>query len=381
MSSKRYLKDLKICNNLFIDMATVSIYEKFPKENIHVNDDYTSAIHPILLSDTLIRIGNVCENGLVTGLAVNDGKAQSITNKQLFYQPNIIGGEVPVDYVVELYSTYNAILQTPKEEYETIETPVLYAIDYDCAQGTGHSYDFFFYLMYCYKELKLSCPLVVPKTEQYYINLLYDLLEKYYNIRLIRLESNKTYFCHQVICMRAYVNVFFPSVKNFINETMITPILEKFKDRPTYPIVAKLKVSPKHSVYTQGTIFQPTELFSRFCKENNVLLLDETFSEEEKIYYLNKANTILVTWGSIYYINIDYYLRDTNNKFISILFHKRIMPERRFITQHPFTRTIHQSTANSIQDNIYNTMTLNGEIIDNMESLDEFVEKTILKKL
>jgi hypothetical protein len=301
-------------------------------------------------------------------------------NRQFFYIPEILHGCCGIDYSRELRATYESILQSNKETQETITTPVFYFMDYDSANGTGHTYDVLFYLLYMYKSFNLNCPIVIPNSKNRYFRSFINLLRAYYNIEFLELEYGKTYCFETVYFVRTYLNLFFPEVKLFLNETLIEPILKKYKDKPSYETVARLKLRPKGVVIKPQAIFDVSDEFTLECKNHSIFFIEEDIPEDLKIYYINKAKTILVCWGSIYYIYIDYYLKSTEDKFISVLFHKYMMPERHSLIgstgriyqqMYHCDRNIHQ---------IYNSLSFEGEVIDTIETLNEYLARSSLFK-
>lgn len=380
-SFKAFIGHLNLNRLNCLDM--VSIYTAFPRKAIEVNDNYSGEILPQCLNNVRFRVEKSSENNFITSVGVCNGKAQSITNKQLHYVPEIIGGVSGHYYGKELYATYQNILETSDENTIAISTPVFYFMDFESVQGTGHSHDLSFYLLYYYKKYNLSYPLLIPNTTQHYMNTLYKLLEDYYGVTFIRVDYNQTYQIDSLYCLRSYLNVFLKDVKEFINTTLIDPILEKFKDEPSHTLIGKIKINKSKIAHTVNlpTVFEETQMFSDFCESKQIFLFDDNLSEELKIYYLNKADYLLLGWGSIYYIYLDYYLRSTENKFISVLFHKNYMPERRFLIQDNSIYGYRQCTVDNNIDNVYNMIKFKGEVIDNLESLDDYVNQTILKTL
>jgi hypothetical protein len=357
----------------------VSVYTKIPITDILVTDDYSGEERLHILTDLQIGISKSSELGFLACAGVKDGKIQSITNKQLFYIPTILQGMIGTEHGNDLKNVVQTLVNTNKDSHIYIETPVFYFMDYESLQGTGHSYDLCFYLLYMYKKLNLSCPLLIPDTDHPFMNTLYGLLEKYCGVSFLRIKFNCPYLFSKVFCVRTYLNILFPEVKEFVSSFLIQPILEAHSHLPTFHTVARMKILPKEKVLTQTTIFQESATYTQYCEENKILLLDDKVTEEEKIYYLNNAKRIMVCWGSIYYIYIHYYLVSAHNRFLSVIFHNGIMPERRFLTITP--SGIHQNCIVPIPNNLYHTFSFYGEVLDNISTLEEVVEKSILKNI
>jgi hypothetical protein len=359
----------------------VSIYEHIPKEIIHINDDYTNPPQVQILTDLFFQVGILSDNNFLTNIGVKDGKIQSILNKTLYFLPEKLGYLTGVPYAQKLLKSYQEILTVENEAIQTITEPVFYFMDYDSCIATGETYDILFYLLFHYKKKGLSIPLVIPDSTNKYFRSFCSLLEKWYGVSFYRLQYDKVYKFSSLYCIRTYQNIFFHEVKNFINETLINPIVEKYKDTEYYTTVGKIKIKNNSQVQRPQSTFEPNELLTVFCKEKNIYLFPEDVSEELKIYYLNKAKNIIVSWGSIYYIYINYYLANAHEKFISVLFHKEMMPER--YSLYSENNMIHQRMRHCDQsiDQVYNNFHFRGEVIDNLDSLDVYIDKTALKEI
>ena len=127
--------------------------------------------------------------------------------------------------------------------------------------------------------------------------------------------------------------------------------------------------------------------FLEFCFNKNIFDLNGVDDNEElKIYLLNKAKIIIINWGSTYYININYYLYDTKDKFISIIFHKNILPEMDQVsckneiifqnTNYIKFLNVDKSIHENVKNSVYNNWNFKGEIIDNIINIDEYILRT-----
>lgn len=364
--------------SLCLDM--VSIYEGFVKELIHVNDDYSGDIKIHCIENCLFHVSVSSELHFLTNVATVDGKIQSISNKQFYYLPEKLNASCGRLYLEDLKQSYLTILETPKNTIPHIPTPLFYFMDYESVNGTVHSYDILFYLMYVYKKSGLTCPLLIPKSTNVYFQNAKAMFEKYYDVCFYEIEMNQVYSFSKIFFVRTYLNTFFIEVKSFINETLIDPILEAHKDVPFYDTVARVKMKPKEQVFTIQSVFEESDIFSSFCKEHSIFLMPEDLSEELKIYYINKAKYSIITWGSIFYIFIDYYRKSTEDLYVSVIFHKHMMSQRCFIQTFPqYHRQIMYLCDQSVAQ-VYNTLHFRGEIIEDLDSLDAFVQITSLKE-
>ena len=125
--------------------------------------------------------------------------------------------------------------------------------------------------------------------------------------------------------------------------------------------------------------FEKTKLLEIFLSDKNIFDLNKIDDNEElKIFLLNKAKKIRVAWGSIYFIYINYYLHDTNNKVISVIFHKNILPECDQIANENkiCSQNVNYIRHLQIKNNVYDNWKFEGEIISNITSIDEYILQT-----
>jgi hypothetical protein len=354
----------------------VSIYDVFSKDRIEINDDYTGDIKLHTLHNVTFQAKQTDDYNFLACLGMVDSKIQSILNKQFYYIPEVFKGFCGVDYSRSLREIYESITTSAVETHQDIITPVFYFMDYESTNGSGHTHDILFYLIYMYKKFHLTCPIVIPKSTNKHYRSLIHLLQTYYNVDFMEIEYGKTYHFKTIFCTRTYLNIFYLEVKSFIHDTLIQPILLKYKDHPYHTSIAKVKIKQQKMFLTPQATFDYSESFENECKETSVYLFDDDLPEDLKIYYLNNASNILVSWGSIYYIYICYYLSTTEKKFISVLFHPVMMPERGslFSNNGVYYQQMFHATRNIQQ--VYNTLRFEGEVIDNTASLEEYIMRS-----
>jgi hypothetical protein len=140
---------------------------------------------------------------------------------------------------------------------------------------------------------------------------------------------------------------------------------------PTSEYVARIKSSTASTTRSSDTTFKLTDSFFSYCQKNKVCILDTDLPEDLKIYYLNKASKIIVCWGSIFYIYIDYYLMSTENKYIKVLYHKNIMSERKFLLSLGNSTYMQTMLGDSpVFNQVYTTLRFKGDIVEDLTSLD-----------
>jgi hypothetical protein len=361
---------------------TEQVFNYFNIDDIIFVDDYKNLIKLHEFENIKFRSEISHFKNFQTPLGVNeDNKIISITNKQLSFLIqeffHYIGGE----YGEDLKTTYQNIINSDIKNMEVIDESVFLFFDYESVNGTVHSYDLIFYLLYHYLSFNLNCKLLVVESDNKYYNLLLELIKKYFNVEYLFIKNNKTYFCKNLKCIRSYINIFFNEVKEFVNNKLIIPIIKKYEKIPKkyYETVIKIKYTDKSNLNSHYS-YDKTENFANFMTINNILDLNNIEDEELKIYYLNKANNIIISWGSTYYININYYLINTKDKFISLLYHPNIMSEAEFIINKGdyYLQYMPEYFTNNCVDQVYNKWTFYGEIFHNIDDLEMFITNTKL---
>jgi hypothetical protein len=361
-------------------MSEIFNYISYDKV-IHI-DDYNKNQLIYNFSDVIFRTHISSHMSFFTPLGVFNNKIISLTNKQFSFlfqkYNNFLGNE----YATELKNTYDKIQTNIIDNILTIDEPVFQFFDYESVNGTGHSYDLMFYLLYHYKINNLSSKLLVVESSNKYYNHTLEIIKKYFNIDYIYIKPCNTYLFKNFSCTRTYQNIFFNEVKNFININLIQPIINKYEEinETYYDDIIKIKYENPNSIDRLNISFKKTKLFNRFCSKKNIFDLNDVDDNEElKIYLLNKAKIIRINWGSAYYININYYLQNTQDKFISVIFHKNIMDESRFLNQislNTFNQNMPGEYSANITNHVYNNWTFEGEKIENIKDTDEYILRT-----
>ena len=314
-----------------------------------------------------------------TPIGIYKDKIISITNRQLSFLPDILGHFISTDYGVSLQNTYKNLITL--ENNITIDEPVMQFMDYDSVSGTGHSYDLMFYILYIFTTKNIKAKLLVVKSDNKYYNTILDLIKKYYNIEYIYIEPNTNYTIKKFYCCQTYQNVLFNEVKEFINNTLIIPIIDKFDkmDSISYNNIYKIKIDNQNNINACSSTYKYTESFNNFCSDFNYYNIDN-IDEEYKIYLLNKSTNIIITWGSIFYIYIDYYLLSTKNKYISVIIHPstkcgKIMIE--YLDNNSYKQNMGSNFCGGFMDQYYNNLFFKGEKIET-DKLDTWVSNTKL---
>jgi hypothetical protein len=354
------------------------IYNYISRDLILKSHDYS--IKTIVKEFSNISFRTEISNTLnfYTPIGIYEDKIISITNKQLSFLPDILSHFISTVYGDKLKDTYKNLITL--ENNIIIDEPVMQFMDYESISGTGHSYDLMFYILYIFIQNNIKAKLLVVKSENKYYNITLDLIKKYYNIEYIFIEPNTNYTIKEFYCCQTYQNVLFNEVKEFINNTLIIPIINKYNtlDSISYKNIYKIKINNINSINGTFNSYEYTDLFTKFCSEYDYFNIDN-LDEEYKIFLLNKSKNIIITWGSSFYININYYLLSTKNKFISVIFHPHISSDKKFITNidNHYKQIMHSEYCGGFMDQYYNKLIFNGEVIES-SILDEWLEKTKL---
>jgi hypothetical protein len=348
---------------------------------LYVDDYQDTNVKLNMFKNIKFRTNNSNYLNFQTQLGINnDNKIISTSNKQLSYLVQKYEHFLGEEYANELKKNYELLKNTRSDEVIIIEDEVFQFFDYESVSSTGHSYDLIFYLLYYYCEFNLKCKLLVLESNNKYYNSLLELIEKYYNIEFIFIKENKSYLFKKFICIKTYQNVLFNNVKTFINNTLIQKIIDNYDNQnfKYYNNIIKIKYQNKNSRINRS--FYKNEELELFIEKNNYYDLNNIDDNEElKIYYLNKAKNIIIDWGSSYYININYYLLNSQCKNICVIFHKDIMSERNNL--HESDNIIYQHLSRhyfpGVQTdmNYYSNFTCRGKIIDNISDVNQLLTR------
>jgi hypothetical protein len=351
---------------------------------IHI-DNYNNPLLLFKLNNIKFRSFNSQYLNFQVQLGINsENKIISITNKQFSFLIQKLNHFLGHEYANELKKNYEVLKSEEKtSDILIVEENVFQFFDYESVSGTGHSYDLMFYLLCIYKINNLTAKLMVMESDNKYYNNLLNLIKTYFNVEYFYIKPNKTYLFKNFTCVRTYQNILFDYVKKFINNHLIEPIMNKYEklNEPYYDDIIRIKYENKNNINRTQMSFKKTDLFKDFCKNKNIFDLNDIDDNEElKIYLLNKAKIIRINWGSAYYININYYLKNTDNKTLSIIFHSNIMSERNFLNQQNdlFMQNLPLEYCDNILNNYYNDFNFKGEIIDNITDIDNYVLRTII---
>jgi len=355
------------------------IYRFINESDVDIVDDYTHEAEIFEYEEVMFRTNkvtdatNISSSLWYTLIATYKEKIINISTKLFSFLPIVYHHYLGNEYSVNLNNTYNAL----KNDTKVIEIsdPVYLFYDYESVTGTGHSFDLMFYLLYMYFEKNVKAKLLIPSSDDVYFKKTINLIKRNFHVEFLEIDINVNYNFKKFYCTRTYQNVYFHHVKDFINKQLIEPIIEKYSSikEPWYDIVCKLKLKNDGVPYM---CLIKTKEYELFCQQRNIFVLDNMMEEEYKIYLLNKASKIIIGCGSMYVINIEYYLIDTNNKYISVVYCKGYEGELWFLQKkgNKFLRTI-GGHCGHYTDQVYNTLQFTGEV-NFVKDINEFISIT-----
>ena len=203
------------------------IFNYIPHNDIIHVDNYNNSPLVHNFSNVIFRTHISSFMNFFTPIGVCNNKIISLTNKQLSFLVEKYNHFLGNEYAIELKNTYDKIKSSPYSDLITINEDVFQFFDYESINGTGHSYDLMFYLLYKYKTNNLKSKLLVVESNNKYYNSTLELIKKYFNVEYIYIQPHKTYLFKNFSCVRSYQNIFFNEVKTFIDENLIKPIINK----------------------------------------------------------------------------------------------------------------------------------------------------------
>ena len=217
------------------------IYNYISQDSILYLDNYdnnTIKVHDC--ENIKFRIGKNSETmdipWAITPLAVKDAKAINISTHHLSFLVEKYNHFVSHDVATTLKRTYTTLINDT--EYETISEPVYLFFGY--VLSAGHLYDDLMYLLYVYKKCNLSCKILAIKTDNIQYNTLLKLLKDNFNIDYYYIDFEKNYIINTLYLTKMYQNVFFNEVKEFINNELIHPIINKYDSHPYYKNIYRI---------------------------------------------------------------------------------------------------------------------------------------------
>jgi hypothetical protein len=225
-----------------------------------------------------------------------------------------------VDYLLEMdlgniVQSCNELVST--NNYTIIEEEVF--LFFDCFPfAPVHNLDDTYNLLYFYKKSNLTCKLAVIKTDNYFYNQTLLSLQKYFNLIYIYLDFDTNYLFGNLYCTRQY-HWLQKEAKEFINKEYINKIIKEYEGKEYYDNICILKYQDPKNVSSLDT-FSKSELFNTFCKDYNIVDLNNYANNlEYKIYLINKAKKIITNYLSPFNVNIYKHCSDFTNKEIFIL--------------------------------------------------------------
>jgi len=322
--------------------------------NITIYDDYKSKSEVKSFNDVKFRIEpEGPQSFTVHQIGVCGNQIINITHKMLSYF-TLVNNNWTYGHN-EINKIYNNIQNS--SIFEMVDEEVFQF--FDCfPYAPVHNLDDTYNLLYSYVKSGLTCKLLVLKTDNYYYNQTINSLKEYFNLEYFYLEPHKNYKFKKFNCVRQYHWIQNDAL-SFIHDNYIKKICNKIIDKPTYDNICLIKTVHPTNTSTVDT-FNITNNFSNILKEKNIFNLDNIRDDlEYKIYLVNNAKNIIISYLSPFNVNIHKHCVKTDDKNFIILnggYGGSIIPH--------FTKLL---------DNKYNFYgrEINGVLIDNKISLDD----------
>ena len=92
--------------------------------------------------------------------------------------------------------------------------------------------------------------------------------------------------------------------------------MEKFKDYPFYKNICRIKTYNTLNTDNTSNIF---DVDLKYIEEKKFFNIHDDIEEDYKIYLINKADNLILTFGSIYIIYVYYYSLNRFDKCFTII--------------------------------------------------------------
>lgn len=281
--------------------------------NLMICDDYKNEEVMHSFNDVTFRVEPEAPNSFtVHQIGVVNGNIINITHKMLSYFTL-----VNKDWTYS-HQQINNVYNNLQHDNDYIIEEEVYQF-FDCfPYAPVHNLDDTYNLLYQYIKNKLTCKLLVLKTDNFYYNQTLDSLKQYFNLDYLYLEPHKNYKFNKFNCTRQYHWIQNEPLK-FIKEEYIKKICEKLADRITYDNIVIVKSVHPTNTSTVDT-FIITNKYNNLLKDKNIFSLDNLRDDlEYKIYVVNKAKNIIVSYLSPFNVNIHKHCINTEDKNFIIL--------------------------------------------------------------
>ena len=317
---------------------------------IKIYDDYKNEQLVLKFENVKFR-ANHGTGWYVHVLGVVDDKIINITNKTISYF-GIISRSCGWQKN-EIIRTYNDL----KHIDEYVDEEVFQF--FDCfPYAPVHNLDDTYNLLYQYKKNKLSCKLLVLKTDNFYYNQTLDSLKKYFGLEYFYISPNKSYCFKNFYCTRPYHWIQDEALA-FIKKEYIQKICEDFSGCPTHENVSIIKVVHHFNCSTLDT-FQMTDGYRDLMQKKNIFDLNQLLDDlEHKIYIINNAKYIITNYLSPFNINIHKHCLCTNDKNFVIMNGGQV------------SSCLDQFKVIGDSEYDYYGVLIKGKIVDHKISLDE----------
>jgi hypothetical protein len=284
------------------------------KDKINIVDDYFNEERIHSFDNVKFRVTTDFNStwGRYQVAVDSNNKLINISNKLLSYFSII---NYPAFNSEHIMLGYNNLIK--EKEFVSIDEEVF--LFFDCFPfAPVHNLDDTYNLLYFYKKNNLNCKLLVLKTDNFYYNQTLDSLKKYFNLEYIYIDFDKSYEIKKFKCVRPY-HWIQQEALDFIKENYVKKILENNKGKKTFENICIIKNGHPTNCSEIDT-FAITNNFIQLCKDKDIFNINSLIEDiEYKIYVINNAKNIIVSYLSPFNVNIYKHCLSTKDKNFIVL--------------------------------------------------------------
>jgi hypothetical protein len=219
-------------------------------------------------------------------------------------------------------SCYDSAMGAPPDKLKAFQEPLVWGFD-AFALLPSHNIENMVNLFYRCRLLQRNEPWLVPIIENLNYKKILDFFRKHAGVSFVYFSLEEAYKLGEVYMIDPVHGIEEPARK-YIHQTLIPAVISSHYGQYAYTRIAILKLADMGEHHTEFRSIRATAVFFRMLRTLDIHLLDESIDEAEKIYLINSAEYLLVSWGANHVININYWLMDTPAvaaKYITVLVH------------------------------------------------------------
>ena len=211
---------------------------------------------------------------------------------------------IPIPVSKLFNDTYTAALNAPEPEIVAIHEAVVWAAE-AFVLLPGHNMDNMLNLLWTYSSTSQTAAWLVPNLDDLYYRRALAFLHLYGNVTFRFFELDITYLLTDVIFVDQ-IHWLRDEAYHFVQETIVSEIMHHGRGKPFHKKLALLKLSDVDDTRkTPQAAMHASHGFHELLKDCGWFLLDiRNVSEAEKIFYVNSAEELLISWGAMLFINL-----------------------------------------------------------------------------